>query len=271
MSQAAKSLASKASQISSVSASSLRSFPPKEAIFNAVTNHHTSFSPETWAKLQKPPTTAFSAFVHRIGLSSILKDLKEVQQACTHKSYIPFHSTHLPHEQPLRSNDNLSALGNSLLGLLGMEYLHASYPHLPTRALKAALSQYVGPVTCATIAREMGAVPLLRWHQAVRFSNFLSSRSEYLTPYQEEAAGALHRLELKDALASIPRSLTALVYHHRSLSTTRKFVHSFFLSREVDLRPIIKFRDPKLALFRTVQKFRKERPVSRSVRLLDEG
>jgi large subunit ribosomal protein L44 len=40
-------------------------------------------------------------------------------------------------------------------------------------------------------------------------------------------------------------------------------VHAFFLSRDVDLRSMIKFRDPKKALTETVKKFGRERPVSR--------
>jgi large subunit ribosomal protein L44 len=66
-----------------------------------------------------------------------------------------------------------------------------------------------------------------------------------------------------DALASIPRALTGLVYQHRSLATARKFAHAFFLGRNVDLRTMIKFRDPKLALSFTVEKFKRERPISR--------
>jgi large subunit ribosomal protein L44 len=66
-----------------------------------------------------------------------------------------------------------------------------------------------------------------------------------------------------DAMASIPRALTGLVYHYRSLPVARKFVHIFFLSREVDLRNLIKFRDPKLALSFTVAQFGRERPISR--------
>ncbi|KAF5383701.1 hypothetical protein D9615_003603 [Tricholomella constricta] len=51
-----------------------------------------------------------------------------------------------------------------------------------------------------------------------------------------------------DALASIPRSITALIYQNRSLPSARQFVHSYFLAREIDLRSMIKFRDPKKAL-----------------------
>ncbi len=66
-------------------------------------------------------------------------------------------------------------------------------------------------------------------------------------------------------MSSIPRALVALVYQHSSLLTARTFVHKFFLSREIDLRNMIKFRDPKKALLDTVAKFGREKPVSRSV------
>ena len=68
---------------------------------------------------------------------------------------------------------------------------------------------------------------------------------------------------LNDALASVPRSLTALVYSKRSIAVARKFAHAYFLSRSLDLRPLLKFRDPKTSLARTVSKFDRPRPVSR--------
>ena len=66
-----------------------------------------------------------------------------------------------------------------------------------------------------------------------------------------------------DAMASIPRSLIGLIYQHGSLLAAREFVHKFFMSREIDLRNMIKFRDPKKALLDTVLKFRREKPTSR--------
>jgi len=94
------------------------------------------------------------------------------------------------------------------------------------------------------LAHEIGASQLLRWDRA---------------PYDPTRAGILHT----DALSSIPRALTGLIYQQRSLSSARKFTHSFFLSRTVDIRALIRFRDPKVALVDTVAKFRRERPVSR--------
>lgn len=68
-----------------------------------------------------------------------------------------------------------------------------------------------------------------------------------------------------DAMSSVPRALTALIYQHQSLAAARTFARKFFLSREINLRNMIKFRDPKLALQETVAKFGRERPVSRWV------
>lgn len=170
MVQAVKSLASKAAHIASTSVSAVRQFPPKEALFNASAPAGSFFSPETWTNLQSPPTAALSAFAHRVGLAKVVKSTDEVLVACTHPSYPPFYSTHNPKAPPLQSNANLATLGNSLLGLFATEYLHATYPHLPTRVLKAATSAYVGPQTCAAVAKEMGATPLLRWNRPVRCS-----------------------------------------------------------------------------------------------------
>lgn len=171
MAQALK-VASRAAQIASTPASTLRAFPPKEAIFSAVAQN-VKFSPEIWSNLQKPPSSTLSAFVHRIGLQSVIKNEDEILQACTHQSFPSFYAAHRPEEAAVRSNANLATLGNSLMGLFATEYLHAAYPHLPTRVLKAAVSAYVGPATCASVAREMGATPLLRWNQPVRVFSHL--------------------------------------------------------------------------------------------------
>ncbi|KAI0923816.1 hypothetical protein AcW1_006675 [Taiwanofungus camphoratus] len=243
MGYAQKRLASTAAKLATVSPAHLRAFPPKEAVVSSSSKTQ-FFDAQTWASLQPPPPSALTAFAHRIGLAKIIPSHAVIQQACTHPSFVPLYTRHYPNEPLPATNANLAALGNSLLGLFATEHVNASYPHLPTRVLKAAISAYVGPTTCAGIAKEMGATPLLRWHR---------------TPNTPLRPAVLH----PDALSSVPRALTALVYQHRSLFSARKFVHKFFLSREIDLRNMIKFRDPKLALLETVTKFGRERPVSR--------
>ncbi|KAH9987122.1 60S ribosomal protein L3 [Russula compacta] len=234
-------LVSTAARLASVPLSSLRSFPPKEAL--AASSSSSTFSPDTWTVLQPPPHSALSALGHRIGFGSALQ-IPELEQACTHPSILPLFARRHPHQKPPPANGNLSTLGNALLGLFASELVAASYPHLPTRVIKAAVSAYVGPSTCANVANEVGAAPLLRWHR---------------TPPTPLKPAILHH----DALSSISRSLVALIYQRRSLSSARKFAHQFFLSREVDLRKMLKFRDPKVALAETVAKFGREKPISR--------
>ncbi|ETW78978.1 hypothetical protein HETIRDRAFT_453510 [Heterobasidion irregulare TC 32-1] len=221
--------------------SALKAFPPKHAL--AGSSRLASFDPDSWAALQPPPPAALSALAHRIGLGATLQP-PHIQQACTHPSFLALHAKHRPADPAPAANANLAALGNSLLGLFAAEHLDASYPHLPTRVLKAAVSAYVGPLTCAAVAREIGAAPLLRWNR---------------TPPTLTRFGVMHY----DALSSIPRALTALIYQQRSLPTARAFAHAYFLSRDIDLRAMIKFRDPKLNLVDTVAKFGREKPVSR--------
>jgi large subunit ribosomal protein L44 len=163
MGHAQRRVVSLAAKLPSVPLSSLRSFPPEGALATS----SSTFSPEAWASLQPPPPSALSALGHRIGLGSLLQ-VPELEQACTHPSVLPFFAQRHPNQKPPPANGNLSTLGNSLLGLFASEFVAASYPHLPTRVVKAAVSAYVGPNTCANVAKEVGAAPLLRWHRTVR-------------------------------------------------------------------------------------------------------
>ncbi|KDQ61779.1 hypothetical protein JAAARDRAFT_172208 [Jaapia argillacea MUCL 33604] len=260
MSLTHKRLASTAAKLklakkTAISTSHLKAFPPPEASSSQF------FNPKTWATLQPPPPSSLSAFAHRIGLGQVILSPSSppsasasaptgtalLQQALTHPSFVPLFQKHYPNEPLPLTNANLNTVGNGLMGLFAAEWLNAAYPHLPTRVLKAAVSAYVGPVSCANVAKEWGVVPLLRWNR---------------TPSTPLRPAVLHT----DALSSVPRALTALIYTHRSLPTARKFVHNFFLSRDVDLRGMIKFRDPKKALSETVARFGRERPVSRLLR-----
>ncbi|KAG6890097.1 hypothetical protein C0995_012047 [Termitomyces sp. Mi166 len=235
---AQKRLVSTAAKIASVSTTHLPRFPPREAIFKHSEIPKPSFAPETWASTRPPPPSALSAFAHRIGLASVLSTPEIVLRVCTHSSFPILQKQFAPHEHIAPTNAHLAPLGNALLGLFASEFVQAAYPHLPTRVLKAAVSAHVGTQTCAAVAQEMGAAPLLRWHRSERVNH-------------------------SDALASVPRALTALVYEKRSLLSARQFVHSYFLSREIDLRGMIKFRQPKKALVEMVKKLDREYPKSR--------
>jgi large subunit ribosomal protein L44 len=168
MGHAQKRFVSTAAKLASVSTANLGKFPPKEALFVHREIPKAPFSPETWASLQPPPSSALSAFAHRIGLASVLTSVDIIQQACTHPSFLILHRQQYPHQPQPATNAQLAPIGNALMGLFASEYIHASYPYLPTRVLKAAVTAHVGPLTCASVAQEMGAAPLLRWHRTVR-------------------------------------------------------------------------------------------------------
>jgi large subunit ribosomal protein L44 len=145
-----------------LSTAHLGAFPPAQA-------RDPFFDAEAWAQVQPAPPSALSAFANRVGLGKALGTTPEkVLAACTHPSFVPLWQKLHPKETKVpETNANLASLGNSLLGMFASEYLHTAYPHLPTRVLKAAVSAYVGPTTCASIAKEMGAAQLLRWNRAV--------------------------------------------------------------------------------------------------------
>ncbi|TRM65304.1 ribonuclease III domain-containing protein [Schizophyllum amplum] len=235
-------LASTAARALSVAPSQLPRFPPKDAVFENRAVPKPPFQPEAWAAAQPPPRTALSAFAHRIGLGSVLTTPDIVQQACTHSSFVAGEVN-----AGAATNAQLEQTGNALMGLFASEYLAAKYPYLPTRVLKAAVTAHVGPLTCANVAQEMGP------------RRFCAGTGLSCSHNPAHPNVVLHT----DALASIPRALTALIYQNRSLPAARHFVHSFFLSRHVDLRSMLKFRNPKWALLQLVRKFDRERPVSR--------
>lgn len=132
-----------------------------------------------------PSLSSLSAFANRLALStstpaehSLAEHLPLLEQALIHPSfwsgvstlpptsaahrYTNFHDSHLnpTSPSPLRaSNVPLATLGNSLLGTLTSELLLASFPNLPTRVTKAALTMYAGPRSLAAVAQAWGVAP----------------------------------------------------------------------------------------------------------------
>lgn len=168
MSHVPKRLASTATKLAHLSVSNLKDFPPKAALASNSKSKPHIFDAESWAALQPPTPASLTAFAHRIGLGRILDTPEPIQKACTHPSFLFLHGKHHPNQPLPQANGNLAMLGNSLLGLFAAEYVNSTYPYLPTRVLKATVAAYVGSTTCAAIAKEIGATPLLRWNRMVR-------------------------------------------------------------------------------------------------------
>ena len=156
-------------------------FPPVE-LKNATLKQAdgVKLTADAWGSLQAPSSSALAALAARLAFpppnsisspasnSNTLHARTELlEQALTHPSYLSLHARYYPNVPLPRTNQALSAVGNALLGLFASEWVHATYPHLPSRVAKAAVSACVGPRTLADVAKEWGAVPLLRWSQTV--------------------------------------------------------------------------------------------------------
>jgi large subunit ribosomal protein L44 len=173
-------LVTTAARLPSVASSAVPKFPPPLSYYEKSDVPKKALDPQAWAAIQPPPRSALVAFAHRLGLASVLTSPDLVLQACTHPSFLHLHRQFHPTELTVSTNAQLESLGNSLMGIFASEFLFAAYPYLPTRVLMAAVTAYVGGSTCAAVAQEMGASPLLRWHRIV-CPQCLSSASPLLT------------------------------------------------------------------------------------------
>lgn len=170
----------------------------------------------------------------------------------------------------------LATVGNSLLGMLATEFLHLRYPNLPTRVLKAAVSAYVGPQTLADVGAQLGLAGqgILRWNKEARVAtqaNLSQKRGgrgatpRPFVPSSSSSSGSMRTLLSRDVAADAMRALTAVIFQEQGLSSARNFINSHFLSRSLNLAPLLKFNDPKFALASTCAKYGKQPPQSRMV------
>ncbi|GAA5847605.1 hypothetical protein JCM9279_005321 [Rhodotorula babjevae] len=171
-------------------------------------------------------------------------------------------SAHAPHHA---HNGALAALGNSLLGTLATELVLQSFPNLPTRATKAAVTLYVGPKSLASVAQHAWGVAPSRLDLAIvgREDEGKVSRNDRAYGHlvggrggarkvgnevgaREGAAGqGLIRWNRKpttvgkdavlfeDALASVARAMVGAVFQAHGFAAARAFVHAHFLARVV--------------------------------------
>ncbi|GAA6009888.1 hypothetical protein JCM10207_002146 [Rhodosporidiobolus poonsookiae] len=244
-----------------------------------------------------PPESALSAFASRLALAtpegasfSLVDNLPLVEQALIHESFwdgvrhlqdslslssdSPRRFTNF-HDLPLSDsptttpshahNGALAAVGNALLGTLTAELVVQSFPNLPARATKAAVTFYAGPKSLAQVAQLQWGVAPSRLDRALvgKEDEGKVSRKERAYGHlvggrggarklgdevgaREGAAGAgLVRWNRKptsptkdavlfeDALASVARAVVGAVYQTHGLSAARSFVHAHFLSRLV--------------------------------------
>ncbi|KAK4330871.1 60S ribosomal protein L3 [Rhodotorula toruloides] len=251
-----------------------------------------------YAYTTPPPESALTAFANRIAIPdpktgeplSLASDLAIVEQALIHESfwdgvralqdviplssdknptrrYTNFHDIRLS-DSPTTSevfahNGSLAALGNSLLGTFATELVLESFPNLPTRAAKAAVTLYVGPKSLAGVAGHLWGVGPSRLEKALvgheppprpskkdlAYGHLVEGRggARKLGPETgaTETAGGpgLIRWNRKpttpnkdavlfeDAMASVARAVVGAVYQKHGFTAARAFAHAHFLAR----------------------------------------
>jgi large subunit ribosomal protein L44 len=94
---------------------------------------------------------------------SFWSGIDSLPPAAHERTYTNFHDSILPDSPsttPVHaSNATLAQIGNSVLGTLTTELLLSSFPNLPTRVVKAALTLYAGPKSLAQVAKSWGVGP----------------------------------------------------------------------------------------------------------------
>ncbi|KAF9585326.1 hypothetical protein BGW38_002891 [Lunasporangiospora selenospora] len=178
-----------------------------------------------------PP--AVSAFSHRLGLNT-LNDQTLLMRVVTHPSY---------ERAGIKSNERLDYLGDRVIDMYVLEHLHIKYPKLPLEVLREAAYSYTRKSTVALMAKEFGIPDVARW-----------THSKPEMPYQLPAA-SVH--------ASVVRAIVGAIYTDQGPIKARQFIHAHFLSREFDIKPLIKIDDPKLNLSFLMKRLNRERPVAR--------
>ncbi|KAI9474255.1 MAG: ribonuclease III domain-containing protein [Benjaminiella poitrasii] len=184
----------------------------------------------TMASLHTQPTStetidpSISALGARLGLQSLKPSL--LKQALTHKS--------LADDQP-HTNATLEFIGKRVTGLFATEYLHCKYPRLHPSAFAVTIRSLIGNDSFSKIATEVGLQHSVSWKQSTDDSQHVGR---------------------KRVLADCFNALVGIIFQEQGIDAAKSFVHNFVLSRDFDISPVLKVKEPKRhlsALLRQLQ------------------
>ena len=148
-----------------------------------------------------------------------IKDAALLRQALTHKSLVP--------DRPLESNERLEFVGDSVLGLVVVEYLYAQYPTRGEGELAQAKSRIVCKDALAEAARRMDLAPLIRLGRT------------------EEAMGGRNRDSI---IADAVEALIAALYSESGYGAARDFIFHILAPEIAAVGSSRDWRDPKTIL-----------------------
>ena len=163
-----------------------------------------------------------------------IRDGAALRQALTHKSLVPDHS--------LDSNERLEFLGDSVLGLVVVEYLYAQFPHRGEGELAKAKALIVCKDALAAAARRLDLAPLIRLGRT------------------EEAMGGRNRASI---IADAFEALVAVIYLESDYAAARDFILEALAPEIAAVRAERDWRDPKTVLQEQRQAAHLSSPVYR--------
>jgi len=159
-------------------------------------------------------------------------DMAVLKQALTHKSLVPDH--------PLDSNERLEFVGDSVLGLVVVEWLYAQFPKRGEGELAKAKSLIVCKDALAAAARRLDLAPLIKLGRT------------------EEAMGGRNRASI---IADAFEALVAVIYVERGYETVRDFILQSLAPEIAEVSAERDWRDPKSVLQEQRQAERLSPPI----------
>lgn len=223
--------------------------------------HHASRSLAPPEPSLVPPPTALSALASRLSLRPSPALQSALVTCLTHPSFVPAAQQDSELQAgpgsaapaTKETNELLATLGNSLLGLFASEHLSTIYPYLPTKPLQQAVTAYVGPASCLSVARSLGvavqgggntglpglgagsssAGVAVRWSKtAVAERNWRDTRGEaaqgplkvpvgkrfrkYIKQEDQDVTVQARRETHEDVVASAVRAFVGLIYQEQA-------------------------------------------------------
>ena len=148
-----------------------------------------------------------------------IRDMAALRQALTHKSLVP--------DRSLESNERLEFLGDSVLGLVIVEYLYAQFPQRGEGELAQAKALIVCKDALAAAARRMDLAPLIRLGRT------------------EEAMGGRNRDSI---IADAVEALVAVIYQESGYEAAREFLLGILAPEIASVTRNRDWRDPKTVL-----------------------
>ncbi|KAG0169291.1 hypothetical protein DFQ30_003765 [Apophysomyces sp. BC1015] len=150
-----------------------------------------------------------------------------LEKAVTHKSLVE--ENH---------NAALEYVGKRAIGLFTVEYLHSKYPAMHATAFDGAVASFLSNRAMSNLAGQLGLQHVIR-----RSTDESTSR----------------------VLAECLNAIAGALYHEQGPEAVKKFVHAHIVSRDLDMRPLVKVAEPKRHLTMLLSKLGKKAAVSRTL------